>query len=63
MTQDLEKTLWAAADNHRQNRNPAAYKHVVVGIKKTRSQFDDLCKINETTTRLSYEKNNKFNNA
>jgi hypothetical protein len=42
MTQYLEKTLWAAANKLRSNRNAAAYKHVDVGIKKSRSQFDDL---------------------
>jgi hypothetical protein len=63
VTQDLEKTGRAAAEKLHNNRNAAAYKHVVVGIKKTRSQFDDLYKMNETNTRLSYEKNNKLNNA
>jgi len=63
VTQDLEKTGRAAADKFYNNRNAAAYKHVVVVIKKTRSQFDDLYKMNETNTRLSYEKNNKLNNA
>ena len=33
--------------------------HVIVGIKKTRNQFDDLKKINETNIRLTHEKNNK----
>lgn len=42
MTQYLEKTLCAAADNLRNNMDAAEYKHAVVGIKKTRSQFDDL---------------------
>jgi type I restriction enzyme M protein len=29
MTQDLEKTLWAAADKLRNNMDAAEYKHIV----------------------------------
>jgi len=36
MTQDLEKTLWAAADKLRNNMDAAEYKHLVMRIKKKR---------------------------
>lgn len=32
MTQELEKTLWAAADKLRNNMDAAEYKHVVLGL-------------------------------
>ena len=32
MTQDLEKTLWAAADKLRNNMDAAEYKHIVLGL-------------------------------
>ena len=48
-----------AADKLRNNRNAAEFMHVIVGIKKTRNQFDDLKKTNETNIRLTHEKNNK----
>ena len=32
MNQDLEKTLWAAADKLRSNMEAAKYKHVVLGL-------------------------------
>lgn len=45
MTQDLEKTLWAAADKLRNNMDAAVYKHVVLGLiflKYISDQFDDI---------------------
>lgn len=32
MNQDLQKTLWAAADKLRSNMDAAEYKHVVRGL-------------------------------
>lgn len=45
MTQDLEKTLWAAADKLRNNMDAAVYKHVVLGLiflKYISDQFDEI---------------------
>jgi type I restriction enzyme M protein len=45
MTQDLEKTLWAAADKLRNNMDAAEYKHVVLGLiflKYISDRFDEL---------------------
>jgi type I restriction enzyme M protein len=42
MTQDLEKTLWAAADKLRNNMDAAEYKHIGLEIRKVRSSFNDL---------------------
>lgn len=45
MTQDLEKTLWAAADKLRNNMDAAEYKHVVLGLiffKHVSDRFDEL---------------------
>lgn len=32
MNQDLQKTLWATADNLRSNMDAAEYKHIVLGL-------------------------------
>lgn len=32
MNQDIQKTLWAAADKLRANMDAAEYKHVVLGL-------------------------------
>ena len=45
MTQDLEKTLWAAADKLRNNMDAAEYKHIVLGLiflKYISDRFEDL---------------------
>ena len=45
MTQDLEKTLWAAADKLRNNMDAAEYKHVVLGLiflKYISDRFEEL---------------------
>lgn len=45
MTQDLEKTLWAAADKLRNNMDAAEYKHIVLGLiflKYISDSFDEL---------------------
>ncbi|NVK53831.1 MAG: SAM-dependent DNA methyltransferase [Flavobacteriaceae bacterium] len=45
MTQELEKTLWAAADKLRNNMDAAEYKHVVLGLiflKYISDRFDEL---------------------
>ena len=45
MTQDLEKTLWAAADKLRNNMDAAEYKHIVLGLiflKYISDIFDEL---------------------
>ena len=34
MTQDLEKTLWAAADKLRNNMDAAEKKYIVLGIQR-----------------------------
>jgi type I restriction-modification system DNA methylase subunit len=39
MTQDLEKTLWAAADKLRNNMDAAEYKHPDMRIKKKAKLF------------------------
>lgn len=44
-TQDLEKTLWSAADKLRNNMDAAEYKHVVLGLiflKYISDAFDEL---------------------
>ena len=45
MTQELEKTLWAAADKLRNNMDAAEYKHVVLGLiflKYISDRFEEL---------------------
>ena len=42
---ELEKTLWAAADKMRSNMDAAEYKHVVLGLiflKYISDAFNDL---------------------
>lgn len=44
MNQDIQKTLWAAADKLRSNMNAAEYKHVVLGLiflKYISDSFDE----------------------
>jgi len=48
MTQELEKTLWAAADKLRNNMDAAEYKHVVLGLiflKYISDSFEELYEI------------------
>ncbi len=45
MNQELEKTLWAAADKLRNNMDAAEYKHIVLGLiflKYISDSFDEL---------------------
>jgi type I restriction enzyme M protein len=44
MNQDIQKTLWAAADKLRSNMDAAEYKHVVLGLiflKYISDSFDE----------------------
>lgn len=57
MTQDLEKTVWAAADKLRNNMDAAEYKHVVLGLiflKYISYRFDEIyAKSNELQDRIN----------
>ena len=57
MTQDLEKTVWAAADKLRNNMDAAEYKHVVLGLiflKYISDRFDEIyAKSNELQDRIN----------